>query len=38
MAKIRFDFAVAMVMAFGVGSLVNFGAGKVIDVMEEKSK
>lgn len=38
MAKIRFDFAVAMVVAFGVGSLVNFGAEKAIDVMEEKSK
>lgn len=38
MAKIRIDFAVAMVMAFGVGALVNFGAGKAIDIMEEKSK
>ncbi|MDE7285818.1 MAG: hypothetical protein K2N55_03090 [Lachnospiraceae bacterium] len=38
MSKIRMDFAIAMVVAYGVGSLVNFGAGKVIDVMEEKSK
>lgn len=38
MARIRIDFAIAMIVAFGAGALVNFGAGKAIDVMEEKSK
>lgn len=36
--QIRIDFAIPMVIAFGVGALVNFGGGKVLDSMEEKTK
>lgn len=38
MRRVPIDFAIPMVIAFGVGALVNFGGGKVIDSMEEKSK
>lgn len=38
MRRIRIDFAIAMVVAFAVGALVNFGGGKVIDSMEVKSE
>lgn len=38
MRRVRIDFAIAFAAAFGIGALVNFGAGKVIDVLEEKSK
>ncbi|MBD5461650.1 MAG: hypothetical protein HDR24_01110 [Lachnospiraceae bacterium] len=38
MKRIRIDFAIAFLVAFGVGSLINFGAGKVIDRLEETSK
>lgn len=38
MTRIRIDFAVAFVVAFGVGALVNSGSEKVIDRLEEKSE
>lgn len=37
MKRIRIDFAIALVVAVGIGALVNFGAGMVIDALEEKS-
>ena len=38
MRQIRIDFVIAFLAAFGIGAFVNFGAGKIIDVLEEKSK
>lgn len=38
MRQIGIEFVVAFTAAFGIGAFVNFGAGKVIDVLEEKSK
>ena len=38
MKRIRIDFAIALILAFGIASLVELGTGKVIDRLEEKSK
>lgn len=38
MSKIRIDFAIALIVAYGVGALVNYGTDKVIDRLEEKSE
>lgn len=38
MKKIRIDFAIPMLIAFGIGSLINFGGGKVLDTLETQSE
>lgn len=38
MRRIRIDFYIAFVVAFGVGIFFNFCAGKVIDGLEDKSR
>ena len=38
MAKIRIDFALPVIVAFGIGSLVHIGGGKVIDHIEEQDR
>lgn len=37
MRRIRIDFYIAFIVAFSIGVLFNFCAGKVIDVLEDKS-